>query len=581
MAERRNSSTELLLAAVTAGVLAVTGMAWREGAMETIAGLRQRSALASEDVPLRGRLVRKLVEAGRTEEAMDLLRQRVENHPEDGFARRSFVELLAENGRTAEAVDVLHRWLQGHGDDLSSRERLADLLVTANQADEAQMLYRQVMAQSPGSVTAPYGLAKTYVLKRDDLNAQRTLEESLKKHPDDPPTNELLADLAVKSLGELAYPAAQKYYERAVKGDPARSDAALGLAKIYVSQGRYSDAAKVLVQPAAVDRKNAELHILYADILAEMHRYAPAVVEYSAGTAHDLENAEAYYRWGKMLVASGSPGAAETVLRRALEINEAQSPRTPELKRRCAEYHLQLARALRDQGISIAAFMKEFETAIDCDPSYVDTYVEVAQTYLDAHQEGTAEKWLKDALNVAPTSTLAKVQLARIYMNPQEPSRKNMDAAIALLAESVSETHSQDVSLLVGLANALASVHRYEDALIQMDAALPAGRAAHLPAWQMELLASMRQDYFLALLPPLTEGEGRFGIDGRVVHEVWDDPLPPPLQPSLIELSKRPMNLSQPPSPANALDPALYMGAALQKPETGEFNGMPVLDILK
>jgi Tfp pilus assembly protein PilF len=282
-----------------------------------------------------------------------------------------------------------------------------------------------------------------------------------------------------------------------------------------------------------------------------------------------------------MLVDSGRPGAAETVLRKAVEIGNAATPQTPELKRRSAEYHLQLARALRDEGISIAAFMKEFAAAIDSDPAYVNTYLEVALTLQNAHDEGSAEKWLKDALQVAPTSTAAKVQLAKLYMNPSDPSQKNMDAAIGLLAQAVSETQSQDVSLLVGLASALASVKRYDEALVQMDVALSAARAGSLPAWQIELLASMRQQYFLALVPLAAGGEPRFGVDGRVVHDPGDDPLPPPWQPSVFVLAKYPIDLSQPPGPGNALNPALYTGAALQRPASGEFNGMPILDIMK
>jgi tetratricopeptide (TPR) repeat protein len=582
MVERRNSTTEVLLAAAAAAAIALVAAAWKNTSADSIPALELRFALHPDDDALRRQLVQKLLDADRAPEAISLLRHRLEQNPQDDAARNSLADLLADNGKSNEAVALLRRQLDQHSDDAATREKLADLLLTAGQGDQAAALYKQVLVQSPGSVTAAYGLARAYMLQHDNLSAQRTLEESLKRHPDDPPSNALLADLAIQSLGDIAYPAAQKYYERALKSDPANADAALGLAQIYVLQGRFEDAANVLAKPAALNRKNVPLHLLNADILTALRRYGQANMQYSTGTAYDPQNAEAYYHWGTMLAVSGSPGAAETVLRQAIEINEAIQPRTPELKRRCAAYHLELARVLRDEGISIAAFMKELQAAIDRDPSYVDTYMEFAQTYLDAHEEGTAIKWLQDVIqHVDPNSAVAKARLARIYMNPQDPNHKNVDGAIALLAEAVADTQAKDVTLLANLASVLASVHRYDDALAQMNVAVPAARAARLPAWQIELLTSMRQDYFLATLPPITEGDGLFGIDGRVVHQVWDDPLPPPLQPDLMTVARRPMNMSQPPGPSNALDPALYTGAALHKPQTGEFEGMPILDVIK
>jgi tetratricopeptide (TPR) repeat protein len=594
MAQRHTHSTELLLTAVAGAMLAITGAAWHAATFDSIASLQQRSALSSADASLRAQLVQKLVDAGRADQAIEVLRRRVATDAGDGLARRSLVDLLAARGRAGDAADVLRRQLEQHADDAASRERLADLQVAMGEGDQAETLYKQVLAQWPENVAASYGLARAYVIKKDGLQAQRTLEESLKKHPNDPATNALLADLAIQSLGEIAYPAAQKYYERAVAGDPARADAALGLARIYISQGRLADAAGVLARPAAADRKNAPLHLCYADVLAGLKRTGAAGVEYSTATAYDRGNAEAYYRWGEMLIDSGSPASAvERILPSAIAIIEPQladarrtsadSPLTRQLKRRCAEFHLEMARGLRDLSDLGAAAdcMPEFEKALDCDPSDVDVYLEVARTQRALRHEGTAEKWLKDAMVVAPASVEAKVDLAKLYMNATDPAKRNRDAAIALLAESVSLTQSKDISLLVGLARALASAKRYDEALEQMNVAMTAAQRAKLNPGQMELLASLRQEYFLAMIPQQTGPTAMFGIDGRVVHDPADDPLPPPWQPSILELGRHPIDLTKPPARGNALDPALYRNDAVEKPKTGEFNGMPILDMLK
>ena len=90
------------------------------------------------------------------------------------------------------------------------------------------------------------------MLKHDELTTAPASSKSYSTpHPDDPASNILLADLAIKSFGESAYPSAQKYYEKALAAEPTRIDAAMPLlATIYVSQNRTLDAAKVLRRTA-------------------------------------------------------------------------------------------------------------------------------------------------------------------------------------------------------------------------------------------------------------------------------------------------------------------------------------------
>ncbi|HVT82323.1 MAG TPA: tetratricopeptide repeat protein, partial [Phycisphaerae bacterium] len=449
---------------------------------------------------------------------------------------------------------------------VQARQRLAELMLELNQPDKAIALYRQVLAAMPQSTSAPYGMARAFVLKHDELTAQQILEQSLKNHPDDPASNTLLADLAIKSMGTDAYPAAQKLYEKALAGEPTRIDAAMSLARIYVAQGRTLDAAKALRGPAAADRRTAALHLFYADILAELRAYDLASAEYNTGTANDPNNAEAFYRWGKAL-ATAAPQAAEKRLRNAIALNQEITPRTKEVKERAAEYHVELGlvqRNLADLGLGYTDYEKEFAAAIDADPFYANTYLEFARLQLKDGHEGTAVNWINDALHVAPGNTEAKRALAKILLNSKDPMRRDPEKAIALLSEAVAETQSRDLQVLVDLVNALSGQGRYDDALRQMDVVIPEAAARQIAGWQMELLRSMRAQLYLALVPTQEGGEPRFGVEGRHVHEPGDDPLPPVPQPDLYDTLRLSLDLSKPPGPGSVMDP-VFLGEEYQR----------------
>jgi len=315
----------------------------------------------------------------------------------NSFDQRPHLAELALPALAAGAILLLAHNLLLRQKTPGYNEELANLLLQAGRADDAIAGFHSALQVNPASATAPVGLALAWAAKGDILQAQRILEASLKLHPDDAPTNEALADLGLKSLGDLALPAAQKYYESAIRNDPTRANAALGLAKIYLAQNRFLDAGRVLVKPLAAHDRNPALHLQMAGILALLGRYDQASAEFDAGTARDPENGAAYAAWGIMLIAAGKPEKAGIVLRRALELQPDN-----------ALCHMHLARALRSQGLFTEA-MSEFTTALDKDIRCIPVYLELASTFQDLHDEKSAEKFLRQGVLADPASAEAKI----------------------------------------------------------------------------------------------------------------------------------------------------------------------------
>ena len=418
-------------------------------------------------------------------------------------------------------------------------EQLADLLRQSGRNDEAIADYRTALQFNPTSVTAPCGLALALAAKGDNSEALRTLDRSLKLHPADAATNEALEDLALKLLKELALPAAQKYYETALRSDPTRANAALGLAKIYLAQNRLIDAGRVLVKPLAAHDRNAALHLQMAGILWLLGRYDQASIEFDTGTARDPENGGAYCDWGRMLIDAHKPEKAEIVLRRALELAPDN-----------AVYHMHLARSLRDQGLFTEA-MNEFTAALDKDIRCIPVYLELALTFRNMHDEKATENFLRQGMAADPASVEAKSALATFLTDTPDPLRRNLWEAAALLQTCVNETHEQNLAYLNRAAEACARVEVYERALEFVEKAIAWAKLHDLDPEELQKLLARRQQYVLALAPPM-EGKGNpspLAVEGMHVREAIDIPWPDPLQPDIGTLIDTPMRLSQPPGP--------------------------------
>jgi tetratricopeptide (TPR) repeat protein len=456
-----------------------------------------------------------------------------------------------------ETIASLESKVRLEPDNAAYHEHLANLLAEAGRQDEAIEHFRTVLQFNPTNITAPCGLALALGARGDNLEAQRTLEKSLKLHPEDAATNEALADLVIKSLGDLAYPVVQKYYETALRSDPTRANAALGLAKIYLAQNRVLDAGRVLVKPAAAHDRNAALHLQLAGILALLGRYDQASLEFDAGTARDPDNSDAYCTWGVMLIAAGKPEKADLVLRRALE-----------LKPDSALYHMHLARALRNEGLLIDA-RKEFQTALDKDIRCIPVYLELASTYQSMHEEKVAEDYLRLGMQADPDSIDVKIALARLLTMADDPLRRNFWEAATLLQTCVGQTHGQDVNVLVMAAEGWERVEMHDRALELIENALAWGKLHDLTPELMERLLSYRQRYVIALAPPVEGNPSTFNVEGLRARDPADEPWPDPLQPRVETLIDKPLNLSKPPAPGSALDPALYIKDAVRKTTQG------------
>jgi tetratricopeptide (TPR) repeat protein len=250
-------------------------------------------------------------------------------------------------------------------------------------------------------------------------------------------------------------------------------------------------------------------------VLARQRKFAAAGDAFDRGTALEPRNAAAFCDWGAMLNDAGS-AQAETVLRRAIELDPAS-----------ARAHMELGRALRElalnnQGPSMQDALNAFERAITLQPRYARTYLECARTMVIMRRDPVAVRFLEDALRHDPGFAEAWVELARLRMNSADPEVRSQLQGLSALSDAVRATRGRDVSLLVAYARALAGRGEFTHAADQLDIAI---EAPGLTPAQREVLAELRLSYATAHIPR-TDGAAGLLDPGALLPP---DPLEYPL----------------------------------------------------
>lgn len=369
------------------------------------------------------------------------------------------------------------------------------------------------------------------------------------------PTNAALHSQAAWMLLDANQPAAAApHFASSLAHDPGDTSAAMALATIYLAQGRPDAADKTLraTSAAITHRRDAALHLQFAALFAQLQDYTHASIEYNSGTALDPQNDAAYSDWGMMLLESGEPEKAATVLRQALQI-----------KPNNAAYHVALARALRDSGLFTQA-MDEFTLALDNDIKYVPAYRELAATFERFKtEEGdkSAEYFLRKGIEAAPDDMRLKIDLALLLRITRDPltREKRLWEAATLLQNCVEKTDKKDLNVLRAAAQAWSDVGLDDTAESLIQDALTFCRANNAPPDQIEGLLKFLQRYVVNQNPhPGLELTPPIPIDGMPRPNPLADPWPVIKQPSLEFLIHRPGDLSQVPGPGGLLDPALY-----------------------
>ena len=215
----------------------------------------------------------------------------------------------------------------------------------AGRLDEAEALYRQVVAQAPGHFDATH-LLGVIALQRGDLaSAEKLVAQALASRPKDATA---LNNLGTTLLRARRLDEALEQFERAAKAQPAHVDAQSNLGNVLRQMGRIAESVVPLKRAFAGSPKSAEIADLLGASLLDTGDGRGAVAVFESSVKARPREARG---WLHLAIASQMAGNPK----RALEAADAALAITPGDARALGARGQALA-GLGDVGLARDAF---------------------------------------------------------------------------------------------------------------------------------------------------------------------------------------------------------------------------------
>jgi tetratricopeptide (TPR) repeat protein len=321
---------------------------------------------------------------------------------------------------------------------------------------DEQTLYRVTLAKNPDAWMASENLAVLLVAEDPTKNypeVVRLYRQTLDKNPRDAKAQSALAGTL---LAMRRFPEAEAAYHRALDLTPGAADLEGGLGAALLLQNKYDEAAAYYTLAAARASSNPE---------------------YFAGE-------------GNALLHAGHPAEAEPQFRAAIALHTGD----------IAFYQYCLGLALRDEG-RLGPALDAFHTSIKLNPQRVEPFVESADILARLHEDGLAIEHFQSALHLQPDYIPAQVDLARLLLITDDPTRADPVWAADLFRQADEETHGTNLSIKVERAGALAAGKFYDQAIDLLQQVIDTFTPAQLPPTDRELVLQLLAKYQIAASP--------------------------------------------------------------------------------
>ncbi len=153
-------------------------------------------------------------------EAADAYRNYLKLQPGDGAAREHLMHLLIANNKNDEALAELEKVEAGKTPSVESLKLRADVLIGEKKWDDAIAALKQATALAPNDAQLRGGLGRTYLQRRDFVNAEKELKAAIQLEPKN---LTYWKDLTSTSYLAGEYPATLALLDRLAQQEPPTS----------------------------------------------------------------------------------------------------------------------------------------------------------------------------------------------------------------------------------------------------------------------------------------------------------------------------------------------------------------------
>ena len=208
------------------------------------------------------------------------------------------VKLLQANNPMS-AIVLLKNALEKDQNFFEARHQLAEAYMAAGKFDQASQEFQKLIRMDPSHAEFQLELARSYLYANKASDALNEVNRYIDAHQASPEALEIRG-YALTSTGNPA--AGEEDLLQALKIDPARASAKLGLAAIYERRGKTADAEALLNDVIRSDEKNIKAYYMLASLQASMTKRDQALLTYKKIMQISPADSNALYHYGLVYV---------------------------------------------------------------------------------------------------------------------------------------------------------------------------------------------------------------------------------------------------------------------------------------
>lgn len=414
---------------------------------EALKLLKSLKAKDPENTAIDERVVLDLARAGRFAEAEQRARELVAKRPEDRAGKRLLATVLFERGSAAEGEKILRALIEADPDDPATRRALASELTRERRFADARAILEDIVRRSgddPHRADARSGaraeLGFIAYLEKNWTEARRTLApEAIRDGKIQTRAARILlaADREAEDFADGL--ARAKAFAAADGSDPEWQ---AEVAEFQLRTDDEKSGQSKLTELASSG--DLEKMMAAADVYARLKRYDAAARLARDASQKYPESTEALFRLGSSLERGGSPGEAEKVFLRVLEMrpNDAASQNY-------------LGYMWADQGVQLDRAKDLLEKAVGREPrnaAYLDS---LGWVYFRLGRIEDAQRTLHEAYRREPSDPTIEE-----HMGDLDQKLGNVDAAIRHWERALELKHEEPDRVREKLQRARSRVSR-------------------------------------------------------------------------------------------------------------------------
>jgi tetratricopeptide (TPR) repeat protein len=310
-------------------------------------------------------------------------------------------------------------------------------------SDSAE-LFRRAVRMQPAYVEARLGLVEMLLRSGDFIQAKDELKVVLALNPNSAGGYQ---GLGLVELQEGDFPAAARDFEHVLKLRPGHIDAERGLARTFLHQHKWDEAAALLTTLVTTNSDSSEDFALLGTALANLGDASDAKLQFKK--ARELSNqqlvtlrAKGENNTGIGLRKEGNMPEAANAFRRA--ISE---------KADYCEAHDNLGGILWLQKDRVGA-LKEFQLAVSCDPKLASARNNLGIAFLyHVHDVQAAMTQFRAAVLLRPAFALAHFNLGKCFVTERNFSAAGSEFRQAILVDPLMAAAHVNLGVVLAMKN--------------------------------------------------------------------------------------------------------------------------------